>query len=76
DEETLKKIADETGGIYYRASSKEVFLKIFEDINKLEKKEIEVEVKKLFDTKYEYFYSILLLLQFMFVLLLFKKVRV
>lgn len=76
DEETLKKIADETGWIYYRASSKEVFLKIFEDINKLEKKEIEVEVKKLFDTKYEYFYSILLLLQFMFVLLLFKKVRV
>jgi len=76
DEETLKKIADETGWIYYRASSKEVFKKIFEDINKLEKKEIEVEVKKLYDTKYKYFYLVLLFLQFMFVLLLFKRVRV
>ncbi len=76
DEETLKKIADETGWIYYRASSKDVFKSIFEDINKLEKKEIEIEVKKLYDTKYEYFYSILLFLQFCFLLLLFKKVRV
>jgi Ca-activated chloride channel family protein len=76
DEETLKKIAEETGWIYYRASSKEFFKKIFDDIDKLEKKEIEVEVKKLYETKYEYFYYILLLLQTMFVLLLFKKVRV
>ncbi len=76
DEETLKKIASETWWRYYRASSKEVFKKIFEDIDKLEKKEIEVEVKKLYETKYEYFYYILLLLQTMFIILLFKKVRI
>lgn len=76
DEETLKKIANETWGKYYRATSKEVFKKIFEDIDKLEKKDIEVEVKKLYETKYEYFYYVLLLLQFMFVFLLFKKIRI
>lgn len=76
DEETLKKIADETWGKYYRATSKEIFKKIFEDINKLEKKDIEVEVKKLYETKYEYFYWVLLLVQFMFVVLLFKNIRI
>ena len=76
DEETLKKIAEETGWIYYRATSKGVFKKIFDDIDKLEKKDIEVEEKKLFDTEYEYFYGVLLLFEGMFVLLLFKKVRV
>lgn len=76
DEETLKKIANETDWKYYRASSNEVFKNIFQDLSKLEKKEIETEVKKLYDSKYEYFYIVLLILQISFVLLLFKRVKI
>lgn len=43
DEETLKKIAIETGGKYYRADSQKTLDMIFEDIQQLEKKEIEIE---------------------------------
>ncbi|MFA5917372.1 MAG: VWA domain-containing protein [Candidatus Gracilibacteria bacterium] len=76
DEQTLKMIATETGGKYFKASSKEVFKEIFDSINKLEKKEIEVEIKKSYITKYTDFYYVLLFLQFLFVLLLFKRVRI
>lgn len=76
DEQTLKMIATETWWKYFKASSKEVFKEIFDSINKLEKKEIEVEIKKSYITKYTDFYYVLLFLQFLFVLLLFKRVRI
>lgn len=76
DEKSLKNIANETWWKYYRATSKEVFNTIFSDIDKLEKKDIEVEIKKLYDTKYEYFYYLLLIMQTIFVLLVLKKVRI
>ena len=41
DEDTLKKIADETGGKYYRASDTETLWKIYDDINRLERSNIE-----------------------------------
>ena len=39
DEETLQKIADMTGGKYYRADNAEKFEKIYAEIDKLEKTE-------------------------------------
>ncbi len=41
DEEVLKKIAETTGGKYYLASDTETLRKIYDDINKLEKSNIE-----------------------------------
>lgn len=41
DEEMLKKIADMTGGKYYLASDTETLRRIYDDINKLEKSNIE-----------------------------------
>jgi Ca-activated chloride channel family protein len=41
DEEMLKKIADTTGGKYYLASDTETLRKIYDDINRLEKTNIE-----------------------------------
>lgn len=41
DEEVLKKIADITGGKYYLASDTETLRKIYDDINRLEKSNIE-----------------------------------
>ena len=52
DEATLKKIADETGGKYYRADNAEKFRRIYDEINRLEKTETVVskftEYKELF----------------------------
>lgn len=41
DEDSLKRMADITGGKYYLASDTETLRKIYEDINKLEKSNIE-----------------------------------
>lgn len=52
DEATLQKIADKTGGKYYRADNAEKFKEIYDDIDKLEKTEAVVkkytEFKELF----------------------------
>jgi Ca-activated chloride channel family protein len=43
DEVTLKKIADSTGGKYYRADNAERFQAIYSEIDQLEKTEQEVK---------------------------------
>jgi Ca-activated chloride channel family protein len=43
DEDTLQKIADKTGGKYYRADNAERFQAIYSEIDKLEKTEAEVK---------------------------------
>ena len=52
DETTLQKIADKTGGRYYRADNAEKFQKIYAEIDKLEKTEATIskytEYKELF----------------------------
>jgi Ca-activated chloride channel family protein len=52
DEDTLQKIADRTGGKYYRADNAEKFRQIYDEIDKLEKTEAVVnkftEYKELF----------------------------
>ena len=43
DEDTLQKIADKTGGKYYRADKAEKFRQIYDEIDKLEKTEASVK---------------------------------
>jgi len=43
DEDTLQKIADETGGKYYRADNAEKFEKIYAEIDRLEKTDASVK---------------------------------
>ena len=43
DEDTLTKIANMTGGKYYRADNAEKFREIYDEIDKLEKTEVEVK---------------------------------
>ena len=43
DEDTLKAIAAKTGGKYYRADSTDTLRKIYDEIDKLEKTEVEVK---------------------------------
>ncbi len=42
DEDTLREIADSTGGEYYRATTKDKLEQIYEQINTLEKSEVEI----------------------------------
>ena len=52
DEKSLKEIAAKTGGKYYRADSTDTLRQIYDDIDKLEKTEVEVkrfvQIKELF----------------------------
>jgi Ca-activated chloride channel family protein len=48
DEDTLQKIADKTGGKYYRADSSDTLRRIYREIDQIEKSEAEVK-------KYEHF---------------------
>ncbi|NND62850.1 MAG: VWA domain-containing protein [Flavobacteriaceae bacterium] len=52
DEELLKEIAQTTGGQYFRATSTTKLGEIYEEINKLEKTEIEEFKYKNYDEKY------------------------
>lgn len=63
DETLLKRIATETGGVYFRARDQEGLEDIYRQINRLEKSDIEVITKTKFD---EYFmYCILAALLFL-----------
>jgi len=70
DEKTLKTIAKWTNWKYFRAKDKETFKEIFEEISKLEKKEIISETIKINKEKYTYFLYILI---FLFLIFLFMK---
>jgi len=55
DEETLRNIADKTGGQYFRAENMEGLEKIYDIIDKLEKTEVKVEVFAEYSELYNYF---------------------
>ncbi|MEK7435025.1 MAG: VWA domain-containing protein [Cyanobacteriota bacterium] len=58
DEKTLKTIAEKTSGKYYRAKTTEDLIKIYDDIDKLEKNE--VKVKNYMDAKEIFYYFLIL----------------
>jgi Ca-activated chloride channel family protein len=49
DEETLTKIAQQTNGRYYRADSADTLRKIYAEIDRLEKSEVEVKKYQHYD---------------------------
>ena len=52
DEAILKRIAEITGGLYYRASDRPSLEKIFEDIGRLEKTEIRAKTYTHYDERF------------------------
>lgn len=52
DEDLLKEIAEATGGIYFRATNNQKLAEIYEEINKLEKTEIEERKYYNYEEKY------------------------
>lgn len=55
DEDTLGKIAEKTGGKYYRADSTETLKKIYEEIDKFERTEVEAKRFQFYDELFGYF---------------------
>ena len=55
DEDTLQKIADKTGGKYYRADNAERFRQIYAEIDKLEKTEAVINKFAQFDELFPWF---------------------
>ena len=45
DETTLQAIADKTGGKYFRADSSDTLRRIYDEIDRLEKTEVEMPVR-------------------------------
>jgi len=64
DEELLKQIANDTGGLYFRATDKEQLKSIFDEIDRWEKTEI--STKRFYKAKELYLYFILAALALLF----------
>jgi Ca-activated chloride channel family protein len=70
DEDLLRKIANETGGKYFRARDKEALKSIYNQIDKLEKSEIEITTFRRYEEKFLPF--VLAALTFLFAELLLR----
>ncbi|HPS37159.1 MAG TPA: VWA domain-containing protein [Candidatus Omnitrophota bacterium] len=55
DETTLKRIADITGGLFFRARDPEALSEIYEKINQLEKSEVKVKEYKSYNELFAFF---------------------
>jgi Ca-activated chloride channel family protein len=55
DEETLKEIAQKTGGRYFRATNTEALKTIYQQIDKMEKTEAKVKEYMEYDELFTYF---------------------
>lgn len=67
DEKNLTAIAEMTNGLYYRADSEKTFEKIFEKLDLLPKKEIEIEQIQINNTYYKPFVVTIFSLFFIFI---------
>ena len=77
NESLLQSIADETGGKYFRAESKEKLQQIYDEIDKMERSKIEVnEYKRLHEEFYPFaiWGLVLLILSFILKNTIFKSI--
>ncbi len=72
DENTLKKIASETGGIYFRAQNTQKLQSVYDEINKLERQKLE---SKLYHPKKDLFHYPLAIFLLLLSILLAIKCR-
>ena len=72
DEDLLKSIAEQTGGLYFRATDNQRLASIYDEINKLEK--TEVEEIRYSDAEEKYRFFIFIALGLIFVDFVFKKI--
>src|SRR5690606_10465719 len=79
DEVLLKEIAEETGGRYFRATTKEMLSYIYSEIDKMEKTEVEIEILSDIEEKFRVFLVIaffLILLDLLITFVVAKRMRI
>lgn len=67
NDKVLKQIAKDTSWKYFRADNNKTFNNIFKELEKLEKKDIEIDIKKIYNPYYKKIIYILLLLLIFFI---------
>jgi Ca-activated chloride channel family protein len=76
NDKALKQIAKDTRWVYFRATNNEVFKQIFEQLQKLEKNDIEVEVKKEYKEYYDIFIYSLVFFMILFFLSIIWRIEI
>lgn len=76
NDKDLKFIAQQTWWEYFRAEDNSTFEKIFEKLQKLDKKDIEVEIKKTYSEYYQIFVYSLIILLIIFLYLVSQNIEV
>ena len=71
----LKKIASDTNWLYFRAENNDTFKLIFDELSKLQKDDIEIEVQKEYSEYYDYFIYSLIILILAFSYLIFYRIE-
>ena len=77
DEELLKSIAEQTGGVYFRATDNQRLASIYDEINKLEKTEVEEFTYTTFEEHFRIFISLgmaLLLVEWILRITVYKSI--
>ena len=77
DEETLTKIAEQTGGKYFRATDKQKLKAIYDEINELEKSKVEITDLTIYHERYLLFVLVaiaLLLAEFLLEKVILKRI--
>ena len=77
DEQTLEKIAEQTGGKYFRATDKEKLKAIYDEINQLEKTKVEITDLTIYHEEFLPLLLLamaLLLMEFLFAHLILKRI--
>lgn len=69
DLETLQGLADETHGLYFHATDSDKLREIYDEIDRMEKTEVEIQVRRLFTEAYPYAIAIALSLLLLDILL-------
>ncbi len=75
DEETLQEIAQATGGKYYRAANSEELVKIYDDIDKLEKTEVKINEYTEYEEQFKWFLLVGIMVLLVEILLSNTKLR-
>jgi Ca-activated chloride channel family protein len=76
DEKTLQQIAAAGNGVYVRSSDTRIGLNtVFDELNKMEKQEMDVKTYTDYDERFQYFFSLALILLFADLFILERKNR-
>lgn len=73
NDKTLKQIANDTNWTYFRADNNNTFTKIFDELSKLNKNDIEIKINKEYKQNYKIFINSLIVLLILFITTLFYK---